>query len=363
MTASANTGIVQRLKLALNSRDSTQDDASSAAPRVAMEPNHEPLLAELRDRLVNIEDKSNELLKDREIANRVDHGPMLDELRERLVNIEDKSNELLKDKAKEKLILPGIAPEIVNMPNPRLQPWARRIFSLLRPQDVAGKSFVRKGRDYDGGYLMLDHGLENATVYSMGISDDASWDVDMAALGCDVYQYDHTIDRFPAEHPKFHSFKIGICGRPVNDPKLKTIDQLIGINKHHDQHDMILKMDIEGAEWNVLADISEATMARFSQIVIELHWLTHVDDIHRLRRIIAGLEKLNQTHQVVHVHANNCGRIALIAGVLLPDSMEVALVRKTDHSFSECRRIFPTELDMPCNHAAADFFLGALGLL
>jgi hypothetical protein len=329
MTASANTGIVQRLKLALNSRDTTQDDPSSAAPRVTMEPNHEPLLAELRERLVHIEDKMDRALYERD---------------------------------KDKQIIPAITPEIVNMPNPRLQIFARQIFSLLRPQDAVGKRLVRKGRDFDGGYIMLDHALENATAYSLGINDDASWDLDMAMLGCDVFQYDHTIDKFPIAHPKFHSFRVGICELPTDDPNLKTIDELIRINKHPDHRDMILKMDIEGAEWKVLEYISETTLARFSQIVLELHLLSHVDDIHRLRRILNGLEKLNRTHQVIHVHANNCGRIALVAGVLLPDSLEVTLVRKTDHSFSECRKIFPTELDMPCNHAAADFFLGALGL-
>jgi hypothetical protein len=285
----------------------------------------------------------------------------LTELRDRLVNIENKINDVLKVRNDSALISPSIIPEIVNIPNPQLQPYAKRILTLVRPRDVVGSRLVRKGRDFDGGYVMLDHGLENVTAYSMGIGDDVSWDLDMAMLGCDVYQYDHTIDRFPLDHPRFPSFKVGICERPTDDPILRTIDELIEINGHQNQRDLIMKMDIEGAEWKVFEALSQGILAQFSQIVFEAHGLIHLDHTSHLRRFMMVLAKLNQTHQIIHVHANNWGRIAVVAGVFLPDGLELTYVRRVDHTFSECKKTFPTEIDMPNNHAAADYFLGALG--
>ncbi len=290
-----------------------------------------------------------------------DHRPLLDDMRQRLINIENKVNELLNGRRNDKPSLPNFATELVSLPNPQLQKYARKILSLVRPRDVVGKTLVRKGRDFDGGYVMLNDRLENATVYSLGISDDVSWDLDMAKLGCEVFQYDHTIERFPLDHPKFHSFKIGICERPSDNPVMKTIDELIEINNHRDENDIILKMDIEGGEWKVFEAMAESTLTRFSQIILELHWITVLDDTNHLRRLITALEKLNKTHQLIHLHANNYGRVAFVGGTLLPDSLEVAYVRKEDHTFSECKKIFPTELDMPCNHNAADVYLGPMG--
>jgi hypothetical protein len=255
------------------------------------------------------------------------------------------------------------APTIINRPNPLQGQCARKIWSLLRPQDVVGGRMVRKGREFDGGYVMLDHGLKNATVYSFGINDDVSWDLDMVALGCDVYQYDHTIDALPAEHPRMHWHKIGLCGRPTADPALRTIVQLIDHNRHKDRRDIILKMDVEGAEWAMLETVPEATLAQFSQIVMEMHWLHYIDETYHFRRFVECLSKINRTCQSVHVHANNCGQVIFAGGVFLPDTLEVTYVRRSDHTFAPCNKLFPTELDRPCNHNATDFFLGALGLL
>jgi hypothetical protein len=252
---------------------------------------------------------------------------------------------------------------VIYMTNVQLQPFVRKIYSLMRPMDVRHRDLVRMGRDFDGGYIMLDYGLNNAIAYSLGINDDVSWDLGMAELGCDVFQYDHTIEQFPADHPKFHSFKIGICDRPSQDPVFKTIEELVLENGHEAANGLILKMDIEGAEWSVLEHLSSSTINQFSQILMEVHWFKHVDETAHVRRFIEVLSKMNQTHQIIHVHSNNSGPIVLVAGMTLPDTFELTYVRKTDHEFSECRKIFPTPMDMPCDIRFSDYFLGALGLL
>jgi len=44
------------------------------------------------------------------------------------------------------------------------------------------------------------------------------------------------------------------------------------------QGDLILQMDIEGAEWSVLLNASEAILDRFRIVVLELHYLEHMRD-------------------------------------------------------------------------------------
>jgi hypothetical protein len=51
--------------------------------------------------------------------------------------------------------------------------------------------------------------------------------------------------------------------------------------------DLILQMDIEGAEWHVLLNVSRDTLRRFRIIVIELHDLERLMDKHAF--VIIGL--------------------------------------------------------------------------
>jgi hypothetical protein len=252
--------------------------------------------------------------------------------------------------------------DVRSIPNPALTPYVKKILSLLKPMDVKGKELVRKGREYDGGYVMLNHKLENSICYSMGISNDDSWDMDMVKIGCEVYQYDHTIDKFPHSHPKFHSNKIGICSQPSGEDNLKTINELLEINCHINHNDIIMKMDIEGAEWPIFEEIESDILSKFSQIVVEMHSFLEVHHGHIAQKYISILNKLAKTHQVVHIHSNNCGPIALVGGIMLPDTFEVSFARNKDHAFSECKKVFPTSLDMPCDLAKPDYFLGAMGL-
>lgn len=252
--------------------------------------------------------------------------------------------------------------QIFNVANSALYPYVRKILSLYRPMSVDGGHLVRKGRDYDGGYIMLDSRLGESICYSLGIGDDVSWDLDMAALGCHIYQYDHTIEAFPVNHSLFHSHKIGICPQASEDPQLKTIDELLLSNGHRKSRNLILKMDIEGHEWRAFEFLPPDALDCFSQMIVEMHGFAHVNDTNHVRRYIRVLEKLSRTHQVIHIHANNCGPATVVAGILLPDTFEVTFVRRTDQNFSECHKIFPTALDMPCDLAKADYFLGAMGL-
>jgi methyltransferase FkbM-like protein len=258
-------------------------------------------------------------------------------------------------------------PAVLSVPDQAMGQSIRSLLELVSPMDVVGGTLVRKGCQNDGGYIMLDSGLRNAVAYSLGIAGDVSWDLDMAALGCQIYQYDHTIEALPVSHPAFHWWRIGIAAQDSPDGSMCTLDTLIQRNGHVGRNDLILKMDIEGAEWDLFETLPESTLRQFSQIVMEMHHFVgaagHPAAAAYYRKFEAILRKLDATHQVVHVHANNNGALGIIGGTVAYDLLELTYVRRSDHQFEECRRIFPTPLDMPNVTTAPDYFLGPLGAL
>lgn len=150
----------------------------------------------------------------------------------------------------------------------------RRVLTILRllePFDVQGLGKVRLGRPHDGGYVMLDDFGPVRAAYSVGINDDVSWDTAMAGFGIDIFQYDHTIDALPEPNPRFHWQKVGLAPAPAD--AMKTLPDLIRENGHENDHDLVLKLDIEGAEWDVLPALPPGCLDQFRQIVIEVHGL------------------------------------------------------------------------------------------
>ena len=180
--------------------------------------------------------------------------------------------------------------------------YYRELQDLLHIAKVEGIDLVRIGREYDGGYIMLNDFHDGGIAYSFGISNDVSWDKDMASRGYDVFMYDHTIDELPEQNPHFHWSKLGIADGETHDDRLKTIDELIKQNHHEDKRNMILKMDVEGAEWGFLSQVDSETLSQFSQITLEFHNVINNRDT---KQVLEALRKLNITHQLIHVHANN----------------------------------------------------------
>jgi len=232
---------------------------------------------------------------------------------------------------------------------------------LLQTCRVEGEALVRIGGEIDGGYVMLDS-LRPPTVtagYSFGVGHDVSWDVAVARRGIDLFLYDHTVKRLPETVPRGTFVRTGIRGRePVAGQK--TVAEVLADHGHLGRRDLVLKMDIEGAEWPVLDEVSSDTLSCFSQIVVELHGLIDVLTPEGHARIVAALGKLAETHQPIHVHGN-CYEVPVwIGGLVLPQVLEVSYVRRADHEgrFVPRDEVFPTVLDRPNLPSMPDVFLG-----
>lgn len=219
-----------------------------------------------------------------------------------------------------------------------------RIWQLKK---IRGFDFIRVGNLNDGGYIMIDDPRANKIAYSFGINQDVSWDNDMANLGYQIFMYDMTIEDLPYHRPEFHFFKQGIGYKKDPEQMLDTLEHFIKINGHENQKNMILKMDVEGAEWDFLEQVSTETLEQFDQLIFEFHWMLHSEDFEKYAKVITLLQKINKTHQLVHLHAHNASTAIKYKDDFYPDIMEATYAKKDRYEFFDADIDLPINLDRP----------------
>ncbi len=228
---------------------------------------------------------------------------------------------------------------------------------LLRPYDMIDKQKRRFGRALDGGYVLLDDTVNFDSVYSFGISNEISFEKEMAELGKAVYMYDHTIDGIPENHPKFFFHRKGIAGTDRPDEQLFSLETLISENGNKNNSNMLLKLDVEGAEFEVFEKVDLQALSQFRQIAIEIHWLAKLWEQDFRKTFVNGMRRLLTNFSIVHVHANNNRQAVFIEGFPIADVLEITLVRSDIVSLRPSRTVYPTNLDFPNNPRQPDVLL------
>lgn len=226
---------------------------------------------------------------------------------------------------------------------------------MLEPKAAVGCDKIRLGRNFDGGYIFLDDFTAVDVALSFGVSDDASWDLDVARRNIRVHQFDHTINRAPSEHPHitFHKTAIG----PEDAQNCVSLDTL-ALRYLLRARCALLKIDIEGNEWPVFNAASVETLGKFSQIACEFHGFNLLTSADRYRFMVRVIAKLKSVFQVVHVHGNNAGPLVNLGGLVLPNLLEVTFANRRHYRFAETNEVFPTPLDQPNLPQFPDLDLG-----
>lgn len=239
----------------------------------------------------------------------------------------------------------------------RRQPLFLSLANLFRPYRVAGHKKIRLGSEGDGGYVMLDDFKDVTAALSYGTDTNADWDMAMVERGIPVWQYDHSIERAPIEHEKIAWQKKMIVPKPQDG--CATISQTLE-NAHVSKPETaILKIDIEGAEWDVFSEASPSDLACFTQILVEFHYFDHCNEDRFLRRAHDAISKLAKQFGVFHVHANNWSPLVEVSGVWFPGTLEVSFASRARYEFQPTDELFPTEIDQPCNPFLPDVWLGS----
>lgn len=218
--------------------------------------------------------------------------------------------------------------------------------ALLTPWDVQGAKKLRLGHGSDGAYVVLDLLRPEQPVYSYGVGPDSSFDADLGVRGHDVFMYDHTVGAPRGSLPATcRFFREGIA--PVADPAgpLGTLEDHIRRNGHLGRTDLVLKMDIEGAEWPVLGTLPEPLFGAFEQILVEIHDLHRLGEDEHRAAVRTALTRLANRFTLFHVHANVYGGLALAEGVPVARVLELSYVRSDLVSREPSRTLYPTEFD------------------
>jgi hypothetical protein len=218
----------------------------------------------------------------------------------------------------------------------------RELMRALRPLDP-GIELVRIGPDGDGGYLVpndLD-GIDYA--FSPGVSTESGFEAELADRGMQVFLADYSVDGPAVPHPRFIFDKRFVgC---VSDERYVTLDDWHAAKLGSDSSELLLQMDIEGAEYETLLAASPGLLRKFRIMVIEFHWLPQLWNQPFFAVASRAFHKLLATHAVVHIHPNNCCGSVKSAGLEIPRIAEFTLLRRDRFRGTAYRTTFPHPLD------------------
>ncbi len=218
----------------------------------------------------------------------------------------------------------------------------RELIAALRPLD-GGAELIRLGPEGDGGYLLpndLD-GIEYC--FSPGVSTESGFEADLAQRGVKVFLADFSVDEPAESNPNF-IFDKKFVGA-LSDATFMTLDEWKDAKIPGYEDDLILQMDVEGAEFETLLSASSGLLAQFRVMIIEFHYLQELFNKPFFVLASRVFEKLLQTHRVVHIHPNNCCGSVKSKGLEIPRVAEFTFYRRDRLRQEGYRRTFPHSLD------------------
>ncbi|GAB1603511.1 methyltransferase-like protein 24 [Argonauta hians] len=146
---------------------------------------------------------------------------------------------------------------------------------------------VRVGSVGDGGWFVCLDGIYHPTipclVYSFGIGDDSSFDVQMKKMfGCEVHSFDPFVNKTVVPNIRslnFHSIGIIDESRTVDGQHFMSLTDIRKYLNHSMRSLTILKMDVEMAEWHSLRKaMSDRQLDSVKQLLVEFHLLSYLED-------------------------------------------------------------------------------------
>ena len=171
----------------------------------------------------------------------------------------------------------------------------------LRPVSLANCSFKRFGSKNDGGYVICENLVEVETGYSYGIGGNDDWGCEVSqTYGVPIHQYDcFTPPALTCTGGRFvpHNECVGPKTETVEGRFFDTISNQIDRNGDRGKR-LLVKIDVEGAEWASLAATPDEILERIDQLPMEFHG---VDDV----GMLSVVQKLKRTFHLVHLHFNN----------------------------------------------------------
>jgi hypothetical protein len=197
----------------------------------------------------------------------------------------------------------------------------RALLEMLRPAAISNCQLERFGEAHDGGYLLCGNLLgEVRAGYSYGIAGYDQWGCDVSSrLNVPVHEYDCFDTTRPAcpAATVFHAECVHDRGPATLDGRLfDSIPNQLAKNGDASKR-LVVKIDVEGAEWDSLLSVPDRTLRQIDQLVVEFHWvrpegraIRRVRHLLRLgwgneEKYLRVVQRLKQFYEVAHFHFNN----------------------------------------------------------
>jgi len=231
----------------------------------------------------------------------------------------------------------------------------KNALKLKTPLDV---KFTRLGSAHDGGYILVDDVNGADHVISLGVEGNVDFEKDIMEKACHIYMYDNSIDGLPEPVKRSTFFKRTMGSIQNGHASLGSCiqDDWVGDDEDDDfagfagGDDYILKMDVEGAEYDLLGEASRDTLTYFRQITVEFHDTDRIEDEDFYKKMLHALTHLRETHTPVFVHANNNIPLTIKGNSPFPQVFEATFLRNDSYKFEEEIDLFEglvTRNDLP----------------
>jgi len=227
-----------------------------------------------------------------------------------------------------------------------------QIVFKFKPID-GGVTLIRMGGDYDGGYLVPNDLDGIKYCFSPGVSNIATFELDCLNRGILSFLADYSVDNPPLKLPGCQFLKKFVGA--YNNDKTITLEKWIteSLPRNYNE-DLMMQMDIEGAEYETLLATPDSILGKFRIILVEFHNFHQLDNKPYYNLVNATIEKLRERFEPVHLHANNYEKVANVHGVLMPNVVEITFLRKDRVRGNKRMRPLPHALDLPNNPEWAD---------
>lgn len=225
------------------------------------------------------------------------------------------------------------------------------------------KKYERVGEANDGGYVMCADGLDKGltAAYSYGINGFDGWGMAIAdryhiplneydctnlkkpvvCKGCNVHFHGQCILNNNGDAAAASAELKGVGNSRAADNEgnakdtakssaydFKTLSQMLKESGQANAKDrsLLLKIDVESAEWKVFAEEPVANFRKFREILVEYHWIHEVNKHPLYLQAVKKIEAAG--FSVAHMHGNNYGGPMQEYGEFsIPDVIEVTYIQ------------------------------------
>lgn len=217
-------------------------------------------------------------------------------------------------------------------------------------------SLLRIGKEFDGGYIVPESCLvESDVLMGYGIYNDISFEEQYSELyHKEAYGFDCGIQNIDTTNPLTHFISECIGNNLFINKKHEVASEIQKVTSFDEQianlnlinKKILIKMDIEGAEYDALQNILPH-FADITGIVLEIHFSKN-----EVQKATNLLKSLNDNFILAHLHANNCCQAFVTSDKMegaMPGIIELSYINKSLVSRYELitSASYPKSIDMP----------------